>query len=173
MTGSAVPASVAADLAAAARGYLRVADGVEAALLERLAAAAVLLAEQYCGRALVGRTFTQVLPASFGWRRLAWGPVTAIKEITAQDGAALPVEAYAVDIDAGGDGWVRVVGGGRVGVSYAAGAAADFAALPAPVAQGCVLLVAHLFGREGVAPPAAVAALWRPFRRLRLGEVGR
>jgi hypothetical protein len=43
-------------------------------------------------------------------------------------------------------------------------------ALPPPVAQGVVLLIAHLFAdRDGTAaPPAAVAALWRPWRRMRL-----
>jgi len=46
----------------------------------------------------------------------------------------------------------------------------DGAAIPAPVMQGVVLLAVHLFEhRDGaVAPPAAVAALWRPYRRLRL-----
>ena len=40
----------------------------------------------------------------------------------------------------------------------------------APVAQGVAMLAAHLFDhRESDAvPPAAVAALWRPYRRLRL-----
>ena len=43
-------------------------------------------------------------------------------------------------------------------------------ALPAALAQGLVLLVAHLAEyREGdVLPPAAVAALWRPYRTMRL-----
>ena len=46
----------------------------------------------------------------------------------------------------------------------------DAAAIPAPVLQGVVLLAVHLFEhRDGAAaPPAAVAALWRPYRRLRL-----
>ena len=49
---------------------------------------------------------------------------------------------------------------------------ASVAAAPGALAQGMVLLVAHLFENrtgEGV-PPAAVAALWRPFRRVRLME---
>ncbi|MEG3172908.1 head-tail connector protein [Sphingomonas sp. ZB1N12] len=47
----------------------------------------------------------------------------------------------------------------------------DWDTVPAPIAQGVAMLVAHLFDhRESdVAPPAAVAALWRPYRRMRLG----
>ncbi len=46
----------------------------------------------------------------------------------------------------------------------------DWVSVPAPIALGVTMLVAHLFDhRESdVAPPAAVAALWRPYRRMRL-----
>ena len=42
--------------------------------------------------------------------------------------------------------------------------------MPAPVRQGIVRLAAYLFVHrdDDVAPPAAVAALWRPYRQLRL-----
>lgn len=183
MAGSAVPASVVADLAAAARGYLRMAEpgagGAEAAVLARAAEAAIVTAEAFCGQALVARTFEDVLPASAAWQRLAAAPVTAIAGLTALPAGAepvvLPVDAYGVDIDAGGAGWVRVLSAGGaalVAVSYTAGRAASFAALPVPVAQGLVLLVAHLIEhRDGaMLPPTAVAALWRPFRVLKLAE---
>ena len=50
------------------------------------------------------------------------------------------------------------------------GAAESWDAVPAPVVQGVAMLAAHLFDhRESDAlPPAAVAALWRPYRRMRL-----
>lgn len=177
MNGSAMPASAVAELVAAARDYLRVGDGAEAAVLGRLAATAIGLAERFCGRALVSRVFEDVLPVSAAWQRLAGSPVTGIAGVTALPiGLApfvLPVGAYALDIDGHGDGWVRVAGAGgagRVAVSYSAGLAVEWAAVPAPIAQGCVALVAHLFEhRDGVAmPPAAVAALWRPYREMRL-----
>jgi len=44
--------------------------------------------------------------------------------------------------------------------------------LPEPLRQGIVRLAAHLYTVRGEAeapPPACVAALWRPWRRLRLG----
>jgi uncharacterized phiE125 gp8 family phage protein len=71
---------------------------------------------------------------------------------------------------------VRVVAPGaaaRVAVSYRAGLAAGWEELPAGIAHGLVMLVAHLFEARGrdLAPPAAVAALWRPHRRMRLAGV--
>ena len=177
MTGSTVPASAVAGLVAAARDYLRLADGAEAAVLAQAGAAAIGLAERFCGEAIVERLFEDVLPVARGWQRLATGPVTAIAGVTALPVAAAPavlaVDAYAIDIDAGGDGWVRVAdagGASRVAVSYTAGAAASWAAVPGALAPGWVMLVAPLVEhREGAArPPAAVTALWRPFRRVRL-----
>jgi uncharacterized phiE125 gp8 family phage protein len=86
----------------------------------------------------------------------------------------LPAGAYAVDIDAAGDGWVRVTGPGgakRVRVAYRAGLAAEENGVPEPLRQGIVRLAAHLYGArdQAAAPPAAVTALWRPWRRMRLG----
>ncbi|HEX8445121.1 MAG TPA: head-tail connector protein [Sphingomonas sp.] len=42
--------------------------------------------------------------------------------------------------------------------------------MPAPVRQGIVRLAAYLYAHrdDDAAPPAAVAALWRPFRQVRL-----
>ena len=43
-------------------------------------------------------------------------------------------------------------------------------ALPAPIAHGLAVMTAYLWERRGDAvPPAAVAALWRPYRQLGLG----
>ena len=43
--------------------------------------------------------------------------------------------------------------------------------VPEPIRQGVLRLVAHLFtvrDGDGGEPPAAVTALWRPYRRMRL-----
>jgi uncharacterized phiE125 gp8 family phage protein len=58
-----------------------------------------------------------------------------------------------------------------VRASGAAGIAEDENGVPEPIRQGVLKLVAHLFAArdsEGGEPPAAVTALWRPYRRLRL-----
>ena len=165
----------------AAKGHLRIGSDDEDALVGRLAASALALGEAFAGRAWIARDWSEILPVSRAWQRLGTNAVTAILSVEGlpADGAAfaLPVEAYAIDIDAQGDGWVRVIApgaAGRVRVTYGAGAAADWGDLPPPLQQGVVLLTAFLFEHRdgangsGAAPPAAVSALWRPWRRVRL-----
>jgi uncharacterized phiE125 gp8 family phage protein len=55
-------------------------------------------------------------------------------------------------------------------VTFTAGLASDWDSLPITLRQGVVALAAHLFtDREGAVPvPAAVTALWRPFRHVAL-----
>lgn len=174
-----VPASVLADAGAATAAFLRLAsgpegDGAQAPLLARLAGVAIGMAEAFLGVALIARSYEDVLAADGAWRRLAAEPVRAIAGVTAlpPDAApfVLPVAAYRVDIAADGRGWVRVTAGGPVvAVAYGAGLAATWADVPAPVAHGVVVLAARLFADRGAdSLPAEVAALWRPFRRLRL-----
>jgi uncharacterized phiE125 gp8 family phage protein len=105
-------------------------------------------------------------------------PVRSIARVEAVDGngvavAMLPGE-YAVDIDANGTGWVRLTSASaarRIRVSGSAGMAVDQNGVPEPIRHGVLRLVGHLFaardGSDG-APPAAVTALWRPYRRARL-----
>ena len=158
-----------------AKAYLRLESGGEDALVARLVGSAVALCEAYLGAPLVERDVVETIAPGAGWRRLGNAPVVAITEVADAGGVALPADAYAIDIDARGDGWVRVAGGARVRVTYRAGLAVAAEAVPAAIAQGVIRLAAHLYAaRDGdAAPPAAVAALWRPYRRLRLGGGGR
>lgn len=162
---------------AAIRAVLRVTQDDEAALIEAMADTAFGLAEQFLGQALIVRTCRERLPATTGWQRLGTMPVRSITAVAglASNGTAtvLPVVGYEIDIDARGDGWVRIVdagGAARVEVTSDAGVAVDWAGLPVPVRQGIVLLAAYLFGERGGAlpPPGAITALWRPFRSMAL-----
>jgi uncharacterized phiE125 gp8 family phage protein len=163
------------------KAYLRI-DGVEEeALLGGLIRTATALCEAFTGQTLLARPVMEMAPASESWRRLSRTPVRAITTVegvpaAGGGGLALPGDAYAVDIDAAGDGWVRVSAPGtarRVLVRYEAGMATDWNGVPEPLRQGVVRLVAHLHAHRDAAgeagPPAAVAALWRPYRRMRLG----
>lgn len=162
------------------KALLRVTASDEEALVASLARAAADMCEAFTGLSLVERAVGEVLAVSAAWVRLGAAPVSAIESVgaLADDGGTTPLAAgaYAVDIDAGGDGWVRVLDAGgarRVRVAYRAGMAADPNALPEALRQGIVRLTAHLYvNRDAGAaaePPAAVTALWRPWRRLRLG----
>jgi uncharacterized phiE125 gp8 family phage protein len=169
------------EAAGAAKAYLRVERADEDGLIAGLVLAAAEVCEAFIGQALLERGFTETAAASRAWRRLARGPVRAIIAVEAlpAEGAAQPLAsaAYGVDIDAAGEGWVRLADPGqvrRIRVGYRAGLAVAWADLPAALRQGILRLAAHLYtnrsaeGPRSNEPPAAVAALWRPFRRIRL-----
>jgi uncharacterized phiE125 gp8 family phage protein len=172
-----------AEALAEAKALLRAGEAGEEAVLTAILASAADLCERFTGQVLIARGFRQTLdqePARRreGWRRLGRTPVRSIGivEALAPDGAAsvLAADDYAVDIDANGDGWFRSGAAVRLRVAFQAGTAAGWADVPAPLRQGILRLAAHLYtfrSDAGAAsePPAAVTALWRPYRRLRLG----
>lgn len=168
----------AARAVAAVKAQLRSGSDAEDALIEGHCRASLGLAERFIGSVAIAREMRAVLPATPGWRLLPGGPVRAITavEALAADGSAsvMPADGYCIDIDAAGDGWVRVtaVAAARVRVTYQAGLAPDWDTLPPPIAQGVVLLAAHFLDGRGAdaPPPGAVAALWRPWRRMRLNQ---
>ncbi|ALR21781.1 MULTISPECIES: phage head-tail connector protein [Sphingobium] len=160
------------------KAYLRIATSDEDAVLAGLLRSAAALCEGFVGQWLIVREARETVSGDGRWQRLSARPVAAILDVRAVDAAgveeALPPERYAIDIDASGEGWVRLrgVGGGRrLCVRYRAGMAEDMNGLPEAIRQGIVRLAAdHHAARsgEGAAPPAVVSALWRPWRRMRL-----
>jgi uncharacterized phiE125 gp8 family phage protein len=161
------------------KALLRIGHSEEDALIAGFIRGATAACEAFTGLALMERAAAEVLPAAGAWRRLGLSPVRSIESVAGlgQDGAetVLAAEAYAIDVDAAGDGWVRVTQAGeakKVRVRFTAGMAADWNGVPEPLRQGIVRLAAHLYGVRGggeTMPPASVAALWRPWRRMRLG----
>lgn len=156
-----------------AQAFARVDTGEEEALLAGLVRSASALCEAFLGQVIIARPFSEELTASGEWQRLKVYPVRSIDGLTA-GGSAVAAGAYAVDIDDQGTGWVRLTDpaiSGRVVVSGSAGMALSNNSVPEPIRQGVLRLVAHLFaGRDGDGGeiPAAVTALWRPYRRMRL-----
>jgi uncharacterized phiE125 gp8 family phage protein len=161
------------------KAFLRVAGTEEDALLAGLIRSAGDLCERFTRLALIQREVEERLAASRAWARLGQTPVRAILGVSALDAVgaetALPAGDYSVDIDAAGDGWVRVLRSekaGRILVRYVAGQAEDWNGVPEALRHGVVRLAAHLYTHrdreDGSGPPAAVTALWLPYRRLRL-----
>ena len=161
-----------------AQAYLRIEIGEEEALLAGLIRSASGLCEAFIDQAVIARAFECDVAASCCWQRLPVAPVRSMSDVqsVALDGTATPLDAgsYALDIDATGDGWVRLPSPGtvtRIRVGGTAGMADDENGVPEPIRQGVLRLVAHLFtdrDGNGGEPPAAVTALWRPYRRMRL-----
>ncbi|HEX7871863.1 MAG TPA: head-tail connector protein [Sphingobium sp.] len=158
--------------------YLKISLDDDDVLLGRLIGAATDMAERFTGQILIDRAVTEVMPATGEWQRLSVRPVRSVTGVTGlpDQGAefALAVDGYAIDIDRNGDGWVRVGYRGiakRVRVAYRAGIAAEGAGVPEAIRHGIIRLAGEYHAqRDGLEPrpPAAVSALWRPWRRMRL-----
>ena len=162
------------------KAFLRLETSEEDALLAGLVRTATGLCEAFTGQVLlIGERAVQV-PADGEWHRTQPTPMRRLVGAAGLDiaGAEVPLAVTDVEtqIDFCGDGWARVVAGGdavRAVLTVEAGLAADWNGLPEAVRQGIVRLTAHLFTHRDSAgdagPPAAIAALWRPWRRMRLG----
>ena len=174
------PAVLAPTALAELKQWLGITTTHDDAPLAALLRAALETCEAFTGLMPLSCTCEEMLPASGQWQCLATRPVQAI---TGVDGVlasgarvALGLADYEMDLDADGGGLVRVLaasGASRVAVRFTAGLAPDWDQLPEAMRQGVLRLAAHQHReREGSGaapmPPAAVAALWRPWRRLRL-----
>ena len=173
------PPPFAAEAVVAAKTYLRIEQGEDDGLIANLLTAAVRHVEGFTNLLILRRAGIDRLAVSGAWQRLGVTPVHAITGVTGlptQGNAfVLPVESYALDIDGSGDGWIRVSQPGaavRVDVTVDAGLAAGWADLPEPLRLAILRLTGHLYTYRDMAsdlgPPAAVAALIRPWRRMRL-----
>lgn len=153
------------------KAYLRIAHGHEDGLLAGLIRTATGICESFTRQALIERGVVERIKASTDWQRLRRMPVHSVERFETPGGMPLPIDQYAMDIDANGDGWVRANGAsGDIDVHYRCGMADNWNAVPEPLRQGIVRLVAHMhLHRDDLgSPPAMVAALWQPWRRMRL-----
>jgi len=148
--------------------------------LAAVLAAALDLCADFTGIVPLNCECEEQIAATSGWRPLATRPVQAITALfgIAGEGSrfALDSTAFELDLAADGAGLVRVLSAGaarRIAVRFTAGLAADWSNLPDALRHGMIRLAAHQHrAREddsvGPMPPVAVAALWRPWRRMRL-----
>jgi uncharacterized phiE125 gp8 family phage protein len=162
-----------------AKAYLRLEDDEDDASLGAIILAALSQTEVFLNQMLITRTVQQTLSVSERWQRLGVAPVrvvTGVLGLPAEGAAfALPVASYGVDIDASGDGWVRVSqpgSAGRIQITAEAGMAADWSDLPEALRHGVLRMIGHFYAHrdasDDAGPPPAVAALLRPWRRMRL-----
>ncbi|WP_095012171.1 head-tail connector protein [Tsuneonella mangrovi] len=161
------------------KAWLAIGSSAYDGQLTSLLRSALDTCEAFTGLMPITAQCTEILPLSGEWQSLVTRPVQSITSVIAApvtgSSQALAASDYEVDIDADGTGLVRVLNGGdatRIFVSFSAGVSPDWTVMPEPIRQGVIRLAAHHWreredGTSG-APPASVAALWRPFRRMRL-----
>jgi uncharacterized phiE125 gp8 family phage protein len=160
------------------KAALRLERDDEDAVLAGHIRAAMALCEAFIGQWLIAREGEQRLAGDLAWQRLLATPVQQVSGVFLA-GEAVAAAAWESDIAADGCGWVRLVAippgatPATLVVRFRAGLGADWNGVPEPLRAGVVRLVSHLFSHRDAAdagpPPAAVAALWRPWRRLQLG----
>ena len=160
--------------------WLGITTAQDDAVLTALLRAGLEICEAFTNSVPIEATYEEVLPLSSGWQKLTTRPVQEITGVDAIliDGtrSGLPPGAYAIELDADGGGRVMVVAPGsavRFAVQFLAGLAPGWENLPEGLRHGLLRLAAHQHReRDGPGaaplPPSAVAALWRPWRRMHL-----
>ena len=171
-----LPASALAEL----KHWLGISTTHDDALLSAQLRAALDMCEAFTGLMPLEAECEETIPARGGWLPLTVRPVQAI---TAAAGitpngtqTALGVGDYELDLDADGAGRLRLLNRGNatnLAVRFTAGLVPGWDVLPEALRQGIIRLAAHQHRERensGAAPqpPAAVAALWQPWRRMRL-----
>lgn len=163
------------------KAWLGISRSTDDAELLALMRSAIDLCEGFTGTMPLQSGCEEVLAARGEWQVLSAQPMRAITALAALDAAgartALAASDYEFDIDAEGRGLVRLlrpIEQRRLVVTYSAGLADDWAALPEAIRHGVIRLAAHQHRarddekKSELLPPTAVAALWRPWRRMRL-----
>lgn len=159
--------------------WLGITTSRDDAALGQLLRAGLDLFEAFTGTIALTTTCEDRFAPGAGWYILSARPVPAITEVAAISAAGsrvlLPTGDYVIDLDADGAGRVRLLRAPvdpSVVVRFTAGLAAEWDLLPAAIRHGLIRLAAHEYRQREGGPagalPVAVAALWRPFRRVRL-----
>lgn len=168
---------------AEAKAWLRLGAGHDDAVVAGLIRSAADLCEAFTGQMLIARAVTEEMPLAAGWIRLVKRPVVAVEAVTGLVGAEdvpLADDGWRHEIDRDGAARLRIAAPGEamhVRVTYRAGLASEANGVPEAIRQGLARMIQHLHegrsdaGHEfGRAPPAIVAALWQPWRRVGLGR---
>ena len=176
VTPAVLPPTALAEL----KQWLGITTAQDDAPLRALLAAGAAMCEAFTGIMPLEQTAEEALRPCTAWQRLATRPVHAIIgiEAVAASGARSPlaITEYAVELEADGTASVRLLRSSsapRIAVRFIAGLAADWDSLPEPLRHGIIRLAAHQHRERETSgsapqPPAAVVALWQPWRRMRL-----
>lgn len=174
-----VPPQLSAAALDELKAWLGITTSRDDAELTTLLHAALDLCEAFTGTKPLVSACEERFAATADWHKLSANPVQAITAVEAvgDDGTrtALPITDYAIDLDADGAGRVRILRPletAHVVASYTAGLATEWMLLPVGIRHGLIRFAAHEHRQRdsgsASALPAAVAALWRPWRRVRL-----
>jgi len=174
------PATLAPEALDELKAWLAITTMRDDVALGALLRAALDTCEAFTRQMPLEAVCEEILPATRGWHTLVTAPVRAITSLQglALDGTLTAIDPaqYLFDITADGCGRINIIGAiaeSRAVARFTAGLAPDWAGLEQGLSHGIIRLAAHHYRErnEGGAertPPAAIAALWQPWRRMRL-----
>ena len=176
-----------ADLTGAAladlKSWLGITRPVEDGRLVDLLQASVDLCEAFTGQAPLAQTVEERFAPAVGRHVLSVRPVQSVAsvELIAEDRSRSTMNADDFRVQFSGRGAVsldimRDREARAIAVRVVAGIADDWASMPSALKQGVIRMAAHHYrdrdrdteADRSAPPPASVAALWRPWRSLRL-----
>ncbi len=180
-----VPPATEALTLDAVRAHLRLDGTDEDGLLQALIPAARQACESSLSKRLITQTIRMTLDQPYPITRLSVGPVQSVRRIDyiGLDGqlTQMPASAWRLSGDrlAPMDEWPMIgapIGGFRI--EYVTGFGDSPDDIPAPIRLGMLMLIAHWYENreatvvtqslQAVNLPLGVAALWAPFRRMRV-----
>lgn len=171
------PSVLAANALAELKQWLAITTTRDDAALGQLLRAALDMCAAFTRQVPLETEFEERHAPPSGWQKLGLSPVVSITRVDAiaSDGSrnAMAPGEYLLDLGFDGSGRFRLlvpVTAAGIAVRYTAGLSAGWDGLPAAMRHGIIRLAAHWFHERGAdtAPPAAVTALWQPYRTPRL-----
>ena len=175
-----VPAALVPDALEELKSWLSISTAYEDNLLTGLLQASLDTCEGFIRQMPLEAQCEEIIRASSAWHLLDTCPVLAVTDVheIGEAGArvALGSAAFELDFDDNGGARIRLrqrTTGNRVAVRFTAGLASGWASCPDAIRHGVVRLAAHMYrqrdtGTPSPVPPAAIAALWSPWRRMRI-----
>lgn len=177
-------ADVSGEALAELKSWLGISRPNEDDLLVGLLQASLAMCETFTGQVPLSQLLEERLPTSAGSYSLTTRPVatsSATVELVAQNGSRSPVDPadYTLELVESGSACFRLssdLEGQGVAVRVRAGIANVWDEIPPALKQGLIRLAAYLYRdrdrpagtSSDASPPASIAALWRPWRTLRL-----
>jgi uncharacterized phiE125 gp8 family phage protein len=176
VTPAVLPPAALAEL----KDWLGITTAHDDAPLTALLRTALETCEDFTGRVPLECECEELLPARSHWQSLTARPIQTVTGVSAVPlvGPRVPLatDSYALEVDADGGACFRLRAAApaeRIAVRFVAGIVGNWESLPDSLRHGILRLAAHQHrqresGAAEALPPAAVAALWRPWRRVRL-----
>lgn len=137
------------------------------------------ICEAFTGKAPLRQTVEETVPLVAEWQEIVSRPVAELSSaaLIKLDGSrqAIATLTDALEWRIGSSACIRLVRpyeGRGMALRLIVGIASDWASLPPPLRHGVVRLAAHYFrdrdDKSAGIPPASIAALWRPWREVRI-----